>query len=76
MLRAGINAEREAAYLIDFDFKSSPRTMVLHDLRLDVNGRVAQIDHILIHWTLNVFVLENQMLPCGFKITEMGSFWS
>lgn len=74
MLRAGINAEREAAYLIDFDFKSSPRTMVLHDLRLDVNGRVAQIDHILIHWTLNVFVLETKCFHAGIKITENGEF--
>ena len=74
MLRAGINAEREAAYLIDFDYKSSPRTMVLHDLRLDVNGRVAQIDHILIHWTLNVFVLETKCFHAGIKITENGEF--
>ena len=74
MLRAGIKAEKEAAYLIDFDYKSSPRTMVLHDLRLEVNNRVAQIDHLLIHWTLNIFVLETKCFHAGIKITDNGEF--
>lgn len=74
MLRAGIKTEKEAAYLIDFHFGPSPRTMVLHDLRLEVNNRVAQIDHLLVHWTLNVFVLETKCFHGGIKITEHGEF--
>ena len=73
-LRSGIKGEQEAAYLIDFDFKTSPRTMVIHDLRLKVNNRVAQIDHLLIHRTLNIFVLETKWLHAKIKITEHGDF--
>ena len=59
-LRSGIKGEDESAYLIDFDFKDAPNTAVIHDIRLEINGRVAQIDHLLIHRTLNVFVLETK----------------
>lgn len=72
--RAGAKAEREAAYLIDFNFTKSKNTAVIHDLRLEINGRVAQIDHLLIHRTLNVFVLETKNFASGLKISEDGQF--
>lgn len=73
-LRAGIKAERDAAYLIDFDYKDSRNTAVIHDLRLDVDGRVAQIDHLLIHRTMQIFVLETKSFHSGLKITDDGEF--
>lgn len=73
-LRAGIKAEKEAAYLIDFEFKASPRTLIIHDLRLEVDNRVAQIDHLLIHRTLNIFVLETKYFHSRIRINEMGEF--
>lgn len=73
-IRAGIKAEQEAAYLINFDLEKSQNTVVIHDLRLVINGRVAQIDHLLIHRTLNVFVLETKHLHAGMRITETGEF--
>lgn len=73
-IRAGAKGEREAAYLIDFDFKASRNTAVIHDLRLEINGRVAQIDHLLIHRTLNVYVLESKHFHAGLKITDDGEF--
>lgn len=73
-LRAGIKGEQEATYLIDFDFKDAQRTVVIHDLRLEINGRIAQIDHLLIHRTLNCFVLESKYFHSGIKITEDGEF--
>lgn len=74
IFRAGIKGEEESAYLIDFDFKSSKNTAVIHDLRLESNGRVAQIDHLLIHRTLTVFVLETKHFNSGMKITDEGEF--
>jgi hypothetical protein len=71
-MRSGLRGEQEAAYQIDFHLKESKRTVVIHDLRLDIAGRIAQIDHILIHRTLNVFVLETKHLHAGIKITEEG----
>jgi len=73
-MRAGIKAESETAYLIDFDFKASKNKIVIHDLRLEVGGRVAQIDHLLMDRTLTVFVLETKHFHAGLKITEDGEF--
>lgn len=75
-IRAGIKAEQEAAYLIDFDLGKSQNTLVIHDLRLEIGGRVAQIDHLLINRTLNIFVLETKHFHAGLKITEDGEFMS
>jgi len=75
-LRAGIKAEQEAAYLIDFDLGKSQNTLVIHDLRLEISGRVAQIDHLLINRTLNIFVLETKHFHAGLKVTEEGEFMS
>lgn len=73
-MRAELKGEQESAYLIDFDFKDSKNTAVIHDLRLDINGRVTHIDHLLIHRTLTVFVLETKFFNSGMKITEEGEF--
>lgn len=75
-IRVGIKAEQDAAYFINFDLEKSQNTVVIHDLRLEINGRVAQIDHLLIHRTLNVFVLETKHLHAGMRITETGEFES
>lgn len=74
ILQAGIKGEKEAAYFIDFDLKDSKNTAVIHDLRLEINGRVAQIDHLLIHRTMVFFVLETKHFHAGLKIGEDGQF--
>jgi hypothetical protein len=74
ILRAGIKGEQESAYLLDFHLKASRNTAIIHDLRLELNGRVAQIDHLLLHRTLNIFVLETKHFQSGLKITEEGEF--
>jgi len=74
ILRAGLKGEKESAYLIDFDCKSSKHTAVIHDLRLEGRGGVAQIDHLLIHRTMTVFVLETKHFNFGMKITDEGEF--
>ena len=43
-IRAGARGERDAAYQIDFDYAKESNRVVIHDLRLEVDGRVAQID--------------------------------
>lgn len=73
-VRAGIKAEEESAYLIDFALKNSRNTMVIHDLRLNIGGRVAQIDHLLLHRSLTAFVLETKAFHAGLKISEEGEF--
>lgn len=72
--KAGIKGERDSAYLIDFDFGKSPNWAVIHDLRLVHDGRVAQIDHLLINRWMDVYVLETKHFHSGIKITEEGEF--
>lgn len=74
MMRAGIKGEQESAYHIDFDFRDSDITAVIHDLRLQWDGRVAQIDHLIIHRTHKFYVLETKSFSHGLKITDEGEF--
>lgn len=75
MLRAGVKGEEESAYLIDFQLKGSEKTAVIHDLRVQLgDGRVAQIDHLLIHRTLRFYILETKHFSHGVKITDEGEF--
>jgi len=71
---AGIKGESESAYLIDFHFANGRNWAVLHDLRLERNGRTAQIDHVLINRMLEVYVLESKNFRDGVKITDDGEF--
>lgn len=76
MLKAGLKGEEDSAYLLNFHFKDSEYSILIHDLRLEINGRVAQIDHLLINRALRVFVLESKHFHAGIKITEQGEFLS
>jgi len=73
-LVVGIATEKQAAYEIDFYFGPSKNLIVLHDLRLEVNGRVAQIDHILMNRGFEVYVLETKTFSSGLVINERGEF--
>ena len=72
--KAGLKGESESAYLIDFDYAHSPNWAVIHDLRLEHRGRVAQIDHLLINRWMDVYVLETKHFHTGLKITRDGEF--
>jgi hypothetical protein len=74
MMRAGIKGEEESAYHLNFRLKDSSATAVLHDLRLSYGGRVAQIDHLLVHRTHRFYVLETKSFAHGLKINEHGEF--
>jgi hypothetical protein len=72
--RAGIKGEAESAYLIDFHFGETKSWAVIHDLRIRVGERVAQIDHLLINRFMECYVLETKHFHAGVKITEDGEF--
>jgi len=74
LVRAGNKGEQESAYFIDFDNAASTNRVVLHDLRFEVNDRVAQIDHLMINRLLDVYVFETKHFNAGIKITEEGEF--
>ncbi len=74
ILRAGIKGERESAYDIDFYSGASKNRTVIHDLRIEHNGRVAQIDHLILNRLLEVYVLETKHFSEGVSINEQGEF--
>lgn len=73
-VRAGAKGESEAAYEIDFYHRASTRWAVLHDLRLEHHGRVAQIDHLLISRALDIWVCESKHFAEGVAVNEQGEF--
>lgn len=77
-LQSGERNEQNSAYYLDFRYKDSKNWALIHDLRIEHRGRVAQIDHLLINRYLDVFVLESKNYYYGIKITPEGEFlvWS
>ncbi|ABO59769.1 NERD domain-containing protein (plasmid) [Burkholderia vietnamiensis] len=72
---AGMRGEADTAYEIEFHLSNSKNTMILHDLRFVLDdGRVAQIDHALIHRCGRMWILETKRVSSGIKITEDGEF--
>ncbi len=73
-LKAGDRGERMAAHVLDLHYGKSPNWMLLHDLRIEHEGDVAQIDHLLISRCLDFWVLESKNFAHGVKINEHGEF--
>lgn len=73
--RAGILGERDAAYEIDFEYANRQSHVVIHDLRIEFAGRVAQIDHLLIGRVMDIWVCETKSFKEGVKINEYGEWY-
>jgi Nuclease-related domain len=74
-IRGGVQGEKEAAYEIDFHYADSDSHMVIHDLRLEFGGRVAQIDHLIMNRILDVWVCETKAFSEGVKIDDYGEWY-
>ena len=73
-IKGGVYGERDSAYYIDFYFGNSRNWAVIHDLRLEHKGQVAQIDHLLINRTFDIYVLESKNYSYKLKISPGGEF--
>lgn len=73
-IRAGLKGEAEAAYEIDFALKDSDKWAVLHDLRIEHQGRTAQIDHLMVNRIMEIWVCESKHFSEGVAINEHGEF--
>jgi hypothetical protein len=73
-IQAGVRGERDAAYEIDFIYKASNNWAVIHDLRIEHEGRVAQIDHLVINRMLEIWLCESKHFSEGVSINEHGEF--
>jgi len=73
-LKKGIQGERDSAFYLDSFFKNSTTHVVIHDLRLLVDGDVAQIDHLLIGRAFQFYLLETKNYAGSLLINEQGEF--
>lgn len=73
-VRRGIQGEKDAAHYLDNHFIDGKNHAVIHDLRLEVDGAIAQIDHLLISRTLNFYMLETKNFAGDVTITSHGEF--
>lgn len=73
-IQAGIRGEDEAAYEMKVHYGDSANWMIIHDLRIEHNGLVAQIDHLLMNRWLEMWVCESKHFAEGVAINEHGEF--
>ena len=73
-IRAGVAGERDAAYEIEFHYGKSQNRVTVHDLRLEVDGRVAQIDHLMISRLMIVWVCESKHFSEGVSVNDHGEW--
>lgn len=73
-IRTGILGEEDAAYYIDFYFGESKNWAVIHDVRIEYEDQVAQIDHILMNRMFDIYVLESKNYSYKITITPEGEF--
>lgn len=73
-LRKGIQGEQDSAYYLDQYYKDAQNNVVLHDLRLSVDGDVAQIDHLVINRVSGFILLETKNYAGDVVINAQGEF--
>lgn len=73
-IRAGAKGEEEAAYEMSVHWGAHTGRMILHDLRIEHEGHVAQIDHLVINRYLDMWVCESKHFSEGVAINEQGEF--
>lgn len=57
-------------------FEASENHAVLHDLRLEAGGEVAEIDHLLIDRTMSFFLIDTHAFHADLQISPYGEFWA
>ena len=75
-IQSGLKGEKDAAYHINFYYENHKNWAVIHDLRLEVDGHSAQIDHLLIDRFLEIYVCESKRFHEGIGINKHGEFFS
>jgi len=73
-LRKGMAGERDAAFHLDSYFKDSPNHVLMHDLRFEIDGDVAQIDHVAINRALHIYLFETKNYGGNLSINAQGEF--
>lgn len=73
-IRTGDLGERDVAYFLNYDMKDSTNNLVMHDVRLEMDDAVAQIDHLVIGRAHTIYVLETKNLRASMQCNESGEW--
>lgn len=74
-IRAGSAGERDAAHFLNREFGTSALIAIVHDLRIELNGDIAQIDHLVIHRVqATAWVLETKNYAGRLTCDEHGDW--
>jgi hypothetical protein len=72
--RRGLRGEHDAEYEIEFHCGRRPDIATLHGIRLDHEGRTAQIDHLLITRYLDIWVCESKAITGRVEVNDCGEW--
>ena len=72
--RKGIQGARESAHYLDSYFNGSENNVLLHDLRLVVDGDTAQIDHLILNRTGRIYLIETKNYSGDLIVNAHGEF--
>ena len=70
---AGRRAERQMAYYLDRHFRDHAKLHVLHDVRIEHDGEVAQMDHVLVHG-FGIAIVESKSVSTSVRINAAGEW--
>lgn len=73
-LLKGLQGEKESAYFLEQYFKGGENHILLHDLRFEVDGDVAQIDHLVFHRGGGMYLVETKNYAGSVAINDHGEF--
>ncbi|PSJ79917.1 nuclease-related domain-containing protein [Neisseria iguanae] len=72
-LKTGIQGEKEAAYYLNSIQNDNEYSAVFHDLRIELDDEVAQIDHLVVNHLLAI-LYETKNFNGDLTINEQGEF--
>jgi Nuclease-related domain len=73
-IQAGAKGEADAAYEIELWFGRSKNWATIHDLRIEVDGLPAQIDHLILNRLGEIWVCESKHFAEGVSVNEHGEW--
>ncbi|MFK7601014.1 nuclease-related domain-containing protein [Deinococcus sp. SM5_A1] len=71
--RAGYEAERQMAHYLKRAFGEKPEIKLLHNLRIERQGEVAQIDHLVLY-RHGIIVIESKSVTGQISVNERGEW--
>jgi len=73
-VKAGMKGEQAAAFYLDGHYKDGQNNVLLHDLRFQIDGEVAQIDHLVINRTGYMVLIETKNYSGDVEVNAHGEF--